>query len=294
MSRARSLGLGLGLGLPLLTLAAGLFRVEAGEAAVVFRLGAVRSVERSGLHLRAPWPIESHARVAINEVRRIETGKQRLLTADTNLIDLQLVVQYTVADPAAFLVSADAPEDTLTALVLAEAAEAVASQEVDQLLTTGRAELERRVASRAEAGASALGLGLRIGGVEVKDLSPPPPVLDAFNDVSSARGDRETLALGAESYVGQAIPEARGAASTRASVAQARAATRVAAARGDVARFAALVEADRAQPAATRSRLWADSLRRLQAQTHLQGLPPGAELRAAEPPPAAGAARTPR
>lgn len=285
---------GLGLAVALLLAGSGLFRVEAGEAAVVFRLGAVRSVERSGLHWRAPWPIESHTRVGINEVRRIETGEQRLLTADTNLVDLQLVVQYTVADPAAYLVSAASPEETLAALVLAEAAEAVASQEVDQLLTTGRAELERRVASRAEAGAGALGLGLRVGGVEVKDLSPPPPVLDAFNDVSSARGDRETLALGAESYVGQAIPAARGEAATRASAAQAAAATRVAAARGDVARFSALLAADQAQPGATRARLWADSLRRLQAQTHLQGLPPGAELRRAEPAAAGGASRTSR
>ena len=207
-------------------------------------------------------------------------------------------MQYTVADPAAFLVSAASPEDTLTALVLAEAAEAVASQEVDQLLTTGRAELERRVAGRAEAAVGALGLGLRVGGVEVKDLSPPPPVLDAFNDVSSARGDRETLALGAESYVGQAIPEARGDAATRASAAMGRAVTRVAAARGDVARFNALLDADRAQPRATRHRLWADSLARIQAQSHLQGLPAGAELRVpggeAGPSALSGAARPTR
>lgn len=269
----------------MLWLASGLYRVEAGEAAVVYRFGAVRAVERSGLHLRAPWPVEAHERVAINEVRRVEGGRQRLLTADTNLVELELVLQFTVQDPAAWLVGAADPDATLRGLLMAEATEAVGRQGVDELLTTGRAELERRVAERVGAAASALQLGVRVGGVEVKDLSPPAPVRDAFTDVSSARGDRETLALGADGYVSQALPAARGLAATQRSAAQATAAARVARARGDLARVDALRAAHAAAPGATRQRLWADSLRRLRGQTRVQSLPDGAVLEL--PPPAA-------
>lgn len=262
----------------MLGLLSGLTGVDTGEAAVIFRLGAVHRTEGAGLTVHLPWPIERVVRVPTAEVRRLEPGSVRLLTGDTNLVDLDLVLQYTIVDPAAFLVGAAEPEQVLSALALAEANDAVAALDVDTLLTTGRAELEVRVQQRVQAAAEALGMGVRIAAVDLRGLAPPPPVVDAFNDVSSARGDRETLALAAESHVSRVLPAARGEAAARIEAAHAHAATRRARAEGDLARFSVLRTAWAADPTATRLRLFGDTWSRLHETTRVRTFPPDANL----------------
>jgi modulator of FtsH protease HflK len=282
--RARLLAL-----LPLLlALAEGLMVVSPGESAVVFRLGRPARVTGAGLALRLPWPVESDQRVNIAEVRRASLGRRRLLTADTNLVDVELVAQYQVSDPLSFLVGAAAPEELLVAAASASSAAVVATMDVDSLLTTGRADLERRAQESTQQVLDRAGCGLRVVAVEVADLGPPPAVLEAFNDVSSARGDRETLALAAEAFASTVVPAARGEAAARVESARARATARRSGAAGDVERMRALAGSPSAEAQLQRRRAEAwtaigGALRRIQAT-------PGSEVRidpptrTAEPP----------
>lgn len=236
-------------------LASGAFLVAPGEQAVVFRFGAVDRVVSSGVQLRAPWPIESQVLVSTGEVRRAASDKERMLTGDTNLVDLQLVTQYTVTDPAAFLVATQDPDALVTSAVASVATDVVATIEVDTLLTTGRSALQQRIQLEAQAQLDALGSGIRLVAIEVADLTPPPSVVDAFNDVSSARGDRETLALAAEAYTSDLLPRTRGDASSRVEASRSQAAHRQAQAHGEVDRFEALLPAWRQSRRATREQL---------------------------------------
>ena len=234
--------------------------VGSGEVAVIYRFGAVHRTLKSGLNVHLPWPIEAHELVTVSEVRRFEPGKHRLLTGDTNLVELDLVVHYTVMDAAAYQVGLVEPEAVMSGIVLSAAAEHVASMAVDALLTTGRTALQRGVEREVQNAMDALAAGAHVVAVEVRELAPPATVVDAFNDVSSARGDRETLALAAESYASRRLPEVRGEAGAMVSNAKAKGAERTAQASGDVARFDALrVEKD-ASPGATRARLWTETL----------------------------------
>ena len=244
-------------------LGSGLMIVQSGHAGVIFRFGVVDRTSQAGLGLRLPWPIEDHVVVDTTEIRRAQTGDMRLLTGDTNLVDVDLVVQYTAQDPIAFVTGLAQPADLVTATARSAATQAVAAQDVDTLLTTGRASLQRDVAQRVQDRLDASGSGIHIVGVEVLELVPPPDVLDAFNDVSSARGDKETLALAAESYASTVIPETRGAAALRVEEARAFASQRVAEAQGDVSRFEALLEED---GPALRARLHADAVDRIDAE----------------------------
>lgn len=221
-------------------LLSGVFIVDTGDVAVVFRLGAVHRTAGAGPGVRLPWPLERHTIVSVSEVQRAEPGRTRMLTGDTNLIDLDLVVQLTVADPTLWLTGARDPKGDAAAVVTATATDVVASMDVDTLLTTGRAELQQRVRADAQAVLDAARSGARIDAVDIRELTPPPAVVDAFNDVSSARGDKETLALGAEAYASKRLPEARGRGAALRSEAQARAFSRVSEAQSDIARFEAL------------------------------------------------------
>lgn len=275
MSRASLVAVGLGLTF-VVWVATGLYVVVPGQAAVVFRFGAVDRQAGPGVHLRAPWPVESHEAVLVGEVRREQTRRLRMLTGDTNLVDLELVAQYTVQDPAALLLASQAPSALVIAAVASVATGAVADMDVDKLLTIGRTQLQTDVKRDAQALLDGLGAGVRLDAIEVAHLSPPPAVVDAFNDVSSARGDRETLALAAEAYASDLLPLTRGAQAERVQAARAQAANREAQADADAARFRAVRAQARLAPAATRARLRREAWQGVEAEVvHLS---PGARL----------------
>jgi len=231
--------------------------VDSGDVAVVVRFGAIDRAMGPGLNLRAPWPIETHEVVSVSEVRRAEPGRTRMLTGDTNLVDVDLVIQYTISDPVKYLLGLQDPERALSSIVLAATADVVSSVGVDALLTTGRTELQTRVGQAAQEALDDWETGVRVAAIEVRELSPPEVVVDAFNDVSSARGDRETLALAAEAYASEHLPKVRGQAGALKEAARAHAAARGAQAAGEVARFEALAVQAKAASQATRTHLWA-------------------------------------
>ncbi len=224
--------------------ASGVMFVDSDEVAVVYRLGAVDRSVASGLGLRLPWPLETDERVEVSTVRRALIDERRLLTGDTNLVDVALVAQYSVSDPVAFSVALSDPDGVVVDSVMAAVTEIVATVEVDTLLTTGRGALEQGVRAAAQARLDALHAGVALASVEVAKLAPPPAVVDAFNDVSSARGDRETLALSAEGYASEVVPEARGTAARWVEEATGSASQVTARAQSDSTRFLELAGQD--------------------------------------------------
>lgn len=246
--------------------------VGSGDVAVVYRFGSIERTLTAGLGIRAPWPIESHEIVDVSEVRRVETGKVRLLTGDTNLIDLDLVIQYTVRDPVAYQTGLSSPKETLTGVVFSVTKDIIATMGVDVLLTTGRAALQNDAEEAAQRLLDQHKTGIELVAVEVRAVTPPPAVLDAFKDVSSARGDRDTLALAAEAYVSQRLPEVRGASAERVESSRAYAAERSARAAGDVARFERLLEANQMSGPSTKAQLWTEATARIGAKTQLHVL----------------------
>ena len=202
-----------------------------------------------------------------------------MLTGDTNLVDVELVIQYNVADPIAYQVGLAEAEAVLTSVVLSVTKDMVGTMGVDTLLTTGRAELQRGAAAAAQELLDQYQAGLRVDAVEVREITPPPAVLEAFKDVSSARGDRETLALAAEAYASKRLPEVRGEASETIEFAKAFSAERSAQSAGDVVRFENLLFAKRASPASTRSQLWLETARRVGEVVQVEPLRSRTEIR---------------
>lgn len=259
-------------------IASGLMVVDTGEVALVYRFGEIVRSEGAGLHLRLPAPVEADQRINLTEVRRVETGSRRLLTGDTNLVETRLVVQYTVADPEAFTLAVAEPEDVVSAQVLSAAAAACAGMDVDTLLTTGRAQLQRDVLEVAQGNLDRLGVGVRLVAVDIPELAPPGPVVDAFNDVSSARGDRDTLALAAEAYASSLLPDVRGQAAEAVEQARGVGAERTAQAQGETARYRALLPSWDADRAATRQDLHARALAEVAPHLRVVVATPGAEV----------------
>ena len=199
----------------------GVYVVNPGQVAVVRRFGAiVDSRVTEGLHYRLPWPIDRADLVSVSEVRRVSIGVAssegedlvlEALTGDTNIIDFEVIVQYQVSDPVAYLFNGNYAESALVGDVARKAITGVAARTaVDDILTTERPALQSLIRSELQASLDAYGSGLTVIDVNLQRVFPAAQVADAFTDVASAKEDKANAINKAQGYANSLIPEARG------------------------------------------------------------------------------------
>ncbi len=92
--------------------ATGLYKVDAAERAVVTRFGQYVATTEPGLRWHLPWPIEARQIVNVSSVEGF-SEQTRMLTADENLVDINLDVQYRRAEARPFAFNVRDPESTL-------------------------------------------------------------------------------------------------------------------------------------------------------------------------------------
>ena len=241
-----------------LYLLSGVYIVNPGEEAVVRRFGRViRPRVGEGLHYRLPWPAEQADKVNVSEIRREgigvtppEHGLQlhppeeiQVLTGDENIVDLKVIVQYRVKDPADFLLRVDSDANPLIRNAIKHALTAVgAAARVDDLLTVGRTELQRLVQAAGQRTLDEYRSGVQLVNLTLQEVIPPKEAADAFRDVASAREERAKAINDAEGYRNSIVPEARGKAERMLREAEGYRADAINRARGDAGRFASVLD----------------------------------------------------
>jgi membrane protease subunit HflK len=217
----------------------GFYFVQPDEQAVVRRFGQRVAVGvPAGLGYHLPWPIESVAKVQVTRVQQVEPISVELLTGDENLVQLDFAVQYTIADVAAYVFNISNPHALIRADAQAAIRQMVGERAIDDLLTTGRAQAEARVAALLQTYLDKHQSGMRIATVRLVKTRPPDAVAAAFLDVASAREDRETYINEATAYSNEVVPKARGDAVKTVKAAEAYRATKIDNATGEAVRFA--------------------------------------------------------
>lgn len=258
LSRSPHLGKISLVALASLYLFSGVYVVNPGEEAVVRRFGRiVRPRVGEGLHYRLPWPLERTDKVNISEIRREgigvtppEHGLQlhppeeiQVLTGDENIVDLKVIVQYRVKDPADFLLRVDYDANPLIRNAIKHALTAVgAAARVDDLLTVGRTELQRLVQAAGQRTLDEYRSGVQLVNLTLQEVIPPKEAADAFRDVASAREERAKAINDAEGYRNSIVPEARGKAERMLREAEGYRADAINRARGDATRFASILD----------------------------------------------------
>jgi membrane protease subunit HflK len=245
-------------GLAVLYLLSGVFVVNPGEETVVRRLGRViRPRVGEGLHYRLPWPFERADKVNVSEIRREGIGVRppehglqlhppeevQVLTGDENIVNLKVIVQYRVKDPADFLLRVDYDANPLIRNAIKHALTVVgAAAQVDDLLTVGRTELQRLVQAAGQRTLDEYRSGVQLVNLTLQEVNPPKEAADAFRDVASAREERAKAINDAQGYRNSVVPEARGKAERTIREAEGYRADAVNRARGDAARFASILD----------------------------------------------------
>jgi len=172
----------------------GVVPVRPGERAVVRRFGAVAATPGPGLWVGLPWGLDRVDRVEVDRVRQVALGYEfgaddeaalppgQLLTGDQNLVNVRVVIDYTVR-PVDGAVSRAAE---------AALAEWVAGRTVDDVLLTGKAALPAALAARLRERLEPYRLGIEVQAAAVAALAPPEEVRGAFAAVTAAQADIHT------------------------------------------------------------------------------------------------------
>ena len=266
---SRQIGLALALG-ALADLATGLTMMRQDEVGVVRRLGAV---------LAEPWGPGPHwglDRVKPGQTRTLTVGASDLqaapltqapepsaddfLTGDLNLVTARAIVQYRVLKPVDDLFAARSADEALSASAESALTRALAGRPIDDIITTGRAEVAERMMRILQAEADDQGLGASIRAVRLGRIAPPVSVAPAFADAARARSDRRQAMITAEGYRDRAQADARSRAREVADHAAARYNRLVQVARGEADRFAKVLAEARKSSVATRRRLYLEAL----------------------------------
>ena len=183
---------------------------------VVVAPGHLGVVERVGFTLAEaltlPPPIEEVVLVDVDRVRRVQIAESDspLLTGDQSMVSVQAVLHYQVKDAHAFVYGAQDPEQVLAGLARAALVRAVGTLTQDEVLTSGRRQLEERVTLAAQTLSIRADLGVQVLDARLALAVPPPPVVSAFMDVISADEEKRSSIHLAEAYSARTVPIARG------------------------------------------------------------------------------------
>ena len=237
----------------------GFYQVDEAERGVVLQFGSFHEITLPGLHWHIPYPIQRVEKVNVAQVGSF-THSTRMLTADENIVSVDLRVQFRRADARAFLFNVRLPEETLGEVTETAIREVVGRSTLDFVLTEGRADVAIRTREIIQATLDSYGAGIEITSVNLEDSNFPSQVEAAVQDAIKAREDRERLALEAEAYANDVVPRARGNAARLIEGAEAYREQVIAEADGEGDRFLALLTEYQRAPGVTRQRLYFETI----------------------------------
>jgi membrane protease subunit HflK len=246
------------------------YTVDESEQAVILTFGKIdEGISQPGLHFKMPWPIQDVKKLS-KETFSLQFGYKeengevveefpqdtKMITGDENIVLADLVVQWKITDPGKFLYNAEDPRNILYNATSASLRGVIGSSKIDDVLTSGKAEVEAKVRDVLTELLTDYDIGVSILAVKLQDVElPNEEVRKAFTQVTDARETMNTKINEANKYLNQKKQEAEGEKDAIISRAEGDRAARTEKSIGDVAIFNALYNEYKKQPEITRKRL---------------------------------------
>lgn len=261
------------------------YTVPSDSVAVVQRFGKYLEDVPAGLHFKLPFGIDTATIVPVKRQLKQEFGfttpgatdpyqsapggtqdtkrETEMVTGDLNAALVEWVVQYRISDPGKFLFEVREPSETLRHVSESVMREVVGDRTVDEVITIGRQEIESEALAKMQALSTKYVMGISIDQVQLKNINPPEPVQESFNEVNQAQQEKEKLINEARRDYNKVIPLAQGEKDQRIREADGYRLKRVNEAEGDVARFSALLSEYTKAPEVTRRRIYVETLQKV-------------------------------
>ena len=256
------------------------YTVPSDSVAVVQRFGKYLKDVPPGLHFKLPLGIDAATIVPVKRQLKQEFGfttpgavdphqsprpgegqrETQMVTGDLNAALVEWVVQYRISDPVKFLFEVREPSATLRYVSESVMREVVGDRTVDEVITIGRQEIESEALTKMQALSTKYAMGISIDQVQLKNINPPEPVQESFNEVNQAQQEKEKLINEARRDYNKVIPLAEGEKDQRIREADGYRLKRINEAEGDAARFKALLAEYSKAPEVTRRRIYIETL----------------------------------
>jgi len=202
---------GICLGFAAAYMVSGVYFVKWDEQGIVQRFGAVTKENVSpGLHYRLPYPVEKVVLVKKDNIRNVQSGTNLLLTGDTNLVNVNMGIQYKVSDAVKYSLKVNNLDSLIKAVATTSIRQVVGEKNIDYLLSTGKAEVEVSSKKLLQEALDRNNTGVQVVNLQLLEMTPPEEIIDSFQDLASARQDKATYINEAQAYRNTIIPEVRG------------------------------------------------------------------------------------
>jgi len=259
------------------------YTVPSDSVAVVQRFGKYQKTIPPGLHFKFPFGIDIATIVPIKRQLKQEFGfttpgmtdpyqspkshdgkrETEMVTGDLNAALVEWVVQYRISDPVKFLFEVREPSETLRYVSESVMREVVGDRTVDEVITIGRQEIESEALTKMQSLSTKYAMGISIDQVQLKNINPPKPVQESFNEVNQAQQEKEKLINEARRDYNKVIPLALGEKDQRIREADGYRLKRINESLGDVARFNALLSEYSKAPEVTRRRIYIETMEKV-------------------------------
>jgi membrane protease subunit HflK len=186
--------------------------------------------------------------------------KNEMLTADENIVQIAIAVQYDVINPYRYLFDVRQPDRTLGEVAESAIREVAGRNKMNFILGKGQTEVAAAAKKLMQSILDRYKTGLRVLSVNLQKDQPPHEVQEAFDDVNKAREDKQRLQNKAHAYANSIVPKAEGQAAKIVQGAEAYRAQVIADAKGRGSRFDAVLAQYKRAPGVTRSRLYIDGV----------------------------------
>ncbi len=260
----------------IVTASTSFYTVDDKQQAVVTTFGAVTDITDAGVHFKLPFGIQKVQRVDVNVYQKIElgyrsddseqgytvkTGESTMITGDYNIVNIDFFIEYRISDPVAYLYAANEPEEILRSLLQSQVRNVVGSTTVDDVLTTGKENIQMQVRELVTQILEEYQIGLSLVDVRIQDSEPPTlEVIEAFKAVETAKQQAEAVVNDAKAYQNAKLPEAEAEADKLLQNAQYLKQKRINEAIQQVAMFNAMFEEYAQNPDTTKARMYYEAI----------------------------------
>lgn len=259
------------------------FKVDPREHAIVLRFGEYtgQPITEQGLHFKLPFGIDRHEIVEVTTMQKLEfnfstqtagtrtryASRNRneaeaslIVTGDLNIADVQWSTQFIISDAYNYLFKVRNAVETFRAMNEAIMREVIGDRTINEVLTSGRGEIQIEVKDKLQNLANQYEMGIKLEEVILQDVNPPQSVRAAWDDVNQAQQERSSKINTAQAQFNKVIPKAKGDAARIIEEANGYAVERVNKAQGDADLFKQVFAAYKQAPEVTRKRIYLETI----------------------------------
>ena len=246
------------------------YKIEEQEQAVLTTFGVAKAVTKSGLHFKIPiiqkvqkvnTTIKGFSIGYDQNSNRASEDESLMITNDYNFVNVDFYLTYRVSDPVKAVYASQNPELILKNIAQGCIRTTVGSYTVDDVLTTGKAQIQSTIKDSIAKKLEEHDIGLKLENIEMQDAEPPTTeVMQAFKAVETAKQGRETSINNANKYRNAKLPEAEAQIDQILQQAESEKSRRINEANAQVSRFNAMYAEYVKNPKLTKQRMFYEAM----------------------------------